>query len=57
VRFLLAWVAGEPKSRKETISMAADDEDVPGSYLLIVFAAIFVIAVAGISLFVILIRH
>jgi hypothetical protein len=35
----------------------ADDEDGPGSYLLIVVAAIFVIAVAGISLLVILIRQ
>jgi hypothetical protein len=35
----------------------ADDEDVPGSYLLIVVAAILVIAVAGVSLLVILIRR
>jgi hypothetical protein len=37
--------------------MPADDEGVPGSYLLIVVAAIFVVAVAAISLFVIIIRH
>jgi hypothetical protein len=40
VRFLLGWVAGVPKSGKEGISMAADDEDVAGSYLLIELAAI-----------------
>jgi hypothetical protein len=36
--------------------MAAEDEDIPGSYLLIVVAAIIFIAVAAISAFVILIR-
>jgi hypothetical protein len=36
--------------------MVADDEDVPGSYLLFVITALIVIAVAAMTAFVILIR-
>ena len=55
--FVFGWVGQVAKSTKERISIPADDEDVPGSYLLIVVTEIFVIAVAAISLFVIIIRH
>ena len=54
---LIGWVAQVPKPMKKGNFDGADDEDGPGSYLLIVVAAIFVIAVAGISLLVILIRQ
>jgi hypothetical protein len=57
VRFLLGGVAQVPKSTKKGKFDGADDEDVPGSYLLIVGAAIVVIAVAGIGLLIIVIRH
>jgi hypothetical protein len=56
VCFVLGWIEHVPNSTKERTSMVADDEDVPGSYLLFVITALIVIAVAAMTAFVILIR-